>query len=143
MWLGFLGCDFPGQAFQLIAIDHGVVDHAENKFFSRAATEPIDNVLYRANGDVSAAFECTVNIGAALSVVSDEAFLFKTPEDRADGGFLEGPGCPERFPARFCRAWAVRPNEIHHHLFDGTETFWRLSFFAIHCNATICSIILL
>lgn len=123
MGVVFLGSDFLRQPFELLAIDHGIVDHTEDEFFGGAATEPVDNVLNSADSDIAPAFERTIDIGPALGPVTHETFLFKAPEDRTNGGFLQRPSWLERLAAGLCRAWTVGPNEIHNHLFDGPQAF--------------------
>ena len=55
-------CDLARQALQLLAIEHGIVDHAEHQLFGRAAAEAVDNALYCPHRDVSSAMRSTVRM---------------------------------------------------------------------------------
>ena len=82
--------DFAGQAFELLAVEDGVVHHAEDELFGGTSAEAVDDALHGADGDILARVRGPVDESAALGLVREIAFLFEAAEHGADGGIFHG-----------------------------------------------------
>src|SRR5437868_11583963 len=74
--------DLVGQLAELVGRNQIVIDHADEKVLDRAATEAIDNAADLLVGDAVRLDTGAVDVGPALDVVLDVAFLFQPPQDR-------------------------------------------------------------
>jgi len=110
--------DFAGETFQLLAVEYGIVDHAEDELLGGASAETVDDVLNGADSDVLARVGGFVDEGAAVDGVGEVAFFFEAAEHGADGGILHGTGGGESFAACLGGGGAVGPDVIHDELFD-------------------------
>lgn len=121
LFFGGLFVDATGEAFQLFAAEHGVVDHAEQELLGGAAAEAVDNGFYGADGDALAGIGGAINKGAAVEHVGEISLFLETAEDRANGRVLHGAGGGEGLAAGFGRGWSVGPDVVHDSLFDFSQ----------------------
>src|SRR5215472_2184909 len=83
--------NFAGESFQLSAVEHGVVHHAEHKLLGGSAAEAVDNVLYRPDRDVLARVRGSVDEGSPFYLMGDVSLIFQAAQNRADGRILHRP----------------------------------------------------
>src|SRR5580698_1508672 len=110
--------DFAGEALQLLAVEDGVVDHAEDQLLGRSTAEAVDDALDGANGDVLARVGGLIDERATFGLVREVAFFFEAAKDGANGRVLHGTGGGESFAARFRGRGAVGPKIVHDGLLD-------------------------